>query len=224
LIDLDVEVNADPVLSRSLVEDLLQAHAADRVYPNGHFREVLADRRVFGSQFELFGLHAGLAVHERLRTQIFDIPFLFEFLASGAKAEHEPALVLAEFAERGDLVGDFFIELHDSAGVSVSLRNRLAVHLVDVRRHLEGRALALVVDRAGLHLLVGDRLGGDRVELEVGGGGMEVLRRFVELAQHSRFFLVVVGIGSGKGGAKRRKSERDESGKNQIACDTHEFP
>ena len=52
----------------------------------------------------------------------------------------------------------------------------LLLNFADVRGHLKAVALALVVDRALLHVRVGNGIGLDGVELEVGGGGVEVGR------------------------------------------------
>jgi len=62
-----------------------------------------------------------------------------------------------------------------------------------VRRHLEGRAVPLVVDRALLHVLVEDRVGLNGVELEVGRGGVEAVGRHVQTVQHAFQFLFVGG-------------------------------
>jgi len=53
-----------------------------------------------------------------------------------------------------------------------------------VGSHLEGRALALVVDRALLDILVRYGIGLHGIELEVRRGGVKVGRSYVEAVQH----------------------------------------
>jgi len=201
-----------------LVKDLLQADAALGVHPDRHLGHVFADAGVFRHQFQFFGLHA----IQRLCSQVLDLPFLFEISAAGAEAEHEPTFVLAEFPEDGHLVDQWFIELDGPAGDDHDLGHRLAVHLADVRGHLEGRSLALVVDRALLYFPVGYRVGGDSVELEVGRGGVEVGRGSVEFAQH--LVLRCFFWRNGKARARRQQQQGKRCDDNDSSLQEHRVP
>jgi len=110
---------------------------------------------------------------------------------------------LAGLGEGGDLVNQRFIELDSAAGVDVNLGHGLAVELADVSGHLEGGALALVVNRSLLHILVGNRVGFDGIKLEFGLGGVEVGRRLVKTAQNLIF--IFGSGGSSQGGAVREQ-------------------
>jgi len=152
---------------------------------------------------------------------------LLEVLAAGAEAEHEPAFVLAGLGDGGDLVDQRFIELDGSAGVDVDLGDRLAVELADVGGHLEGRARALVEDRSLLHIIFGDGIGFYGIELEVGGGGAEVGRRYVETAQDFFLLLFIGSGGSGHGGTRGEQNHRgqyEQREENRFTCFMHEFP
>ena len=158
---------------------------------------------IFGDQFELVGLDAV----DRLLAQVLDVPLIGQILAAGAEAEHDVALELAGLLEGGDLVDHGLVELEDAVGEGVDLGDRLAVDFADVGGHLEGFALALVIDRAFLHIGVGNGIGLHGVELEIGGGGVEAGGGDVELVQNS---LQVVGRECGAGW---QQQEREECGK-----------
>jgi len=207
-------------LARSLVEDLLEAYAALDIHPDGYFGDVLADRRVFGHQLQLLGLDAV----EHLRAKVLDLPLVGEILAAGAEAEHQVAFELAGLGEGRDLVDGAFKELENTAGIGVNLGHGPAVVLGDVRGHLEGRAFALVIDRALLHVLVVDRIGLDGVKLEVGGGRVECLCSFVELAQDPLPLLFFRRGRSGNRRARHDEQHRDRRGNNNFSCSMHRFP
>ena len=90
--------------------------------------------------------------------------------------------------------------------------------------HLEGRAFALVVDRALLHVLVVDGVGLDGVELEVGLGGVEIFGRVVEAAQHLVLFLFIGRGGSGITCAHGKEDHRNQREKDKFCCLMHRVP
>jgi len=143
---------------------------------------------------------------------------LFEIFAAGAESEREPALILSEFAERGDLVDQLIIELDGSSGVDIHLGRRLAVLIADVRRHLEVGALALVIDFALLNVLVGERVGLRGVELDVGGSGTEVGGGHIEAVEG-----VVQVVSLSMGDRAGEENQGDEHGKDWLDSWSHDL-
>jgi len=95
-----------------------------------------------------------------------------------------------------------------------------------VRRHLEGLAVALVVDRPLLDIRIRNRVNLFGVEDEVGRGGMEVEGCGVEALEHLCLFIGGCGGcgGGGKGGAAGQQEQRDGRGEDDFRSETHESP
>ncbi len=113
-------------------------------------------------------------------------PFLGEFVAAGAEAQHQVALVLASL---GVCPGVAFLagigDAKNAAGEDVGLLRRPVIVLCDVRGHLEAIALALVVGGSGQNVFIRNGVGLDGVELEGGRGGVKIFGRGVKLLQHT---------------------------------------
>ena len=82
------------------------------------------------SSFSVFD--AGRAVFQRLGAQVLDVPLVGQFLAAGAEAEQQIALILGG-VYHVHLVGQLFVEQNFAARVGQVLGHRLAVLLADMR-------------------------------------------------------------------------------------------
>jgi len=141
-------------LALTFVEDLLEADAVHGIHPHGDFGQILADCRVLRNKLELVSGYAA----QLLLARIGDVPLVLELLSARTEAEKEVATDLIVLVSR-HLVRDFLVQLKLALRVFVYLRNGLSVLFGDMRRHLEGVAVSLVVHGPFLGVFVRNGIG-----------------------------------------------------------------